>query len=109
MSIILEVDNSDVDIGLASVRGADDSFMVLNDHVDETSPQDDSESALEELQSASSDSSYLNIDMDDDDDIDNEEIDATESVDLNGQQPDSDLEEVRYYCRGAGDHQVICL
>jgi hypothetical protein len=93
MSITSEVDNSDVDNDLTSVRLAEDSFMVLNDHVDETSPLDDSESMLEESQSESSDdSSFLNIDLDDD--IEDEEIDTTESLDLDERQVNQELEEV---------------
>ena len=93
MSIILEVDDSDVDIDLTFVMHAEDSLTILNDHVDEMSPREDSVSTAEESQSESSDSSYLNIDLGDD--IDDEEIDTTESMDLDGQQPNRDLEEVR--------------
>ncbi|KAF8549818.1 hypothetical protein OG21DRAFT_542691 [Imleria badia] len=92
MSIILEVDNSDVDIGLTSVRHAEDSFMILNDHLDETTLLDGSVSAPEETQSVSSDSSYLNIDLDDE--IEDEEIDTTESIDLDEQQVNQALEDV---------------
>ena len=93
MSITSEVDNSDVDIDLTSVRLAEDSFMVLNDRVDETSSLDDSESAPEGSQSESSDdSSILNIDLDGD--IEDEEIDTTESIDLDEQQVNQELEEV---------------
>ena len=92
MSIIIEVDSSDGDIDLASARHAEDSFMILNDRVDETSPLDDSVSAAEESQSESSDSSFLNIDLDDE--IDDEEIDAAESIDLDEQQVNQELEEV---------------
>ncbi|KAG8215118.1 hypothetical protein J3R82DRAFT_8569 [Butyriboletus roseoflavus] len=91
MSIILEVDDSDVDIDLTSVRHAEDSFMILNDHVDETGPLDGSVSLSEESQSESSDSSYLNIYLDDD--IDDQEIDAIESMDLDGQRAIQELEE----------------
>ncbi|KAI9573409.1 hypothetical protein HD554DRAFT_2055827 [Boletus coccyginus] len=91
MSIILEVDNSDVDIELTSVRHAEDSFVVLNDQ-DETSPLDDPEPASEESQSESSEESYLNIDLDDDS-IDDEEIDTTASMDLD-EQVNQELEEV---------------
>ena len=93
MSIILEVDSSDVDIDLTSVRLAEDSFMILNDRVDEISPLDDPESALEESQSESSDdSSFLNLDLDDA--IEDEEIDTTESIDLDEKQVNQELEEV---------------
>ena len=91
MSTTSEVDNSDVDADLTSVRHAEDSFMILNDRVDETSPLDGSES--EELQSKSSDhSSFLNIDIDDA--IEDEEIDTTESIDLDEKQVNQELEEV---------------
>lgn len=91
MSIILEVDSSNVDNDLPCIE-LEDSFMNMNNHVDETNPQDDSVSASGESQSESSDSSYLNIDLDDD--TDDEEIDTTESMDLDEQQPNRDLEEV---------------
>lgn len=80
----MELDKSGVDIDLTSVRHADESFMILNDRLDETSPLDGSAFASEESQSESSDSSYLNIDLDDE--IEDEEIDTTESVDLDEQQ-----------------------
>lgn len=92
MSILLEVDNSDVDIDLTSVRHAEDSFMILNEHVDETSALDGSVSASEESQSEPSDSSYLNIDLDDD--IDDQEIDSAESIDLDEQEANGELEDV---------------
>lgn len=92
MSIILEVDDSDIDIDLTSVRYAEDSFMILNDHMDETGPLDGPVSASEESPSESSDSSYLNIDLDDD--IDDQEIDATESMDLEEQEANHELDEV---------------
>lgn len=91
MSIMLEVVNSDVDIDLTSVRHAEDSFMILNDHLDETSPPDGSVLASES-QSESSDSSYMNIGLDDD--IDDQEIDITESMDLDEQQGNQELEDV---------------
>ena len=96
MCIILEVGNSDVDVDLTSVRPAEDSFMpVLNDRVDETSPPvDGSVSASEESQSESSDSSYLNTDLDRDDNIDDGEIDTAEFMHLNEQQVNQELGEV---------------
>jgi len=62
--------------------------MSLNDHMDETSPLDDSVAAPEGPQSRSSGSSYLNIDLNND--IEDEEIDTTASG-----QVDQELEEVR--------------
>jgi hypothetical protein len=82
MSIILEVDNPDVDIELTSVE---DSFMILNAGVDET----------EESQSESSDSSFPDIDLDDE--IEDEEIDTTESIELDEHQVNQELEEVSSY------------
>ena len=93
MSITLEVDNSDVDLDLTSVRLAEDSFMVLNDRVDETILLDDSKSVSEESQPESSDnSSFLDIDLEDD--SEDEEIDTTESIDLDEQQVNQELDEV---------------
>ena len=93
MSITLEVDNSDVDLDLTSVRLAEDSFMVLNDRVDETILLDDSKSVSEESQPESSDnSSFLDIDLEDD--SEDEEIDTTESIDLDEKQVNQELEEV---------------
>ena len=85
MSTIL--DNSDVDIELTTVEHAEDSFIILNAGVDETSqPPDGSAPASEDLQSESSDSSFLDID-----EIDDEEIDTTENVE---HQVSQELEEV---------------
>ncbi|KAF8124364.1 hypothetical protein EV363DRAFT_1227517 [Boletus edulis] len=92
MSIILEVDNSDVDIDLTSVEHAEDSFMILNDGVDETSPSDGSASASEEAQSESSDSSFLDIDLPDE--MEDDEISTTESIEPDEQHVNQDLEEV---------------
>ena len=92
----LEVDNPDVDIELTSVEHAEDSFMILNADVDETSPpDDDSASTSEESQSESSDSSFLDIDLDDV--IEDEEIDITESIELDEHQVNQELEEVSSY------------
>jgi hypothetical protein len=88
----LEVDNPNVDIELTSVE---DSFMILNAGVDETSPPDDSAPASEESQSESSDSSFLDIDLDDE--IEDEEIDTTESIELDEHQVNQELEEVSSY------------
>jgi hypothetical protein len=79
----MEVDNSDIDI---EFEHAEDSFMILKASADETSPPDDS--ASEELQSESSDSAFLDIDLDE---IGDEEIDTAESIDLDDRQ---ELEEV---------------
>ena len=88
MSTIL--DNSDVDIELTTVEHAEDSFIILNADVDETSqPPDESAPASEDLQSESSDSSFLDID-----EIDDEEIDTTENVE---HQVSQELEEVSTY------------
>ena len=81
--IILEVDSPDVDIDLTSVRHAEDSFMTLNDRVDETSPLG-SVPASEESQP---ESSILNVELDDD--IEDEK----ESIDLE-QQANEEPEEV---------------
>lgn len=90
MSIILEVDDSDVDIDLTSVREAGDSFMTVNDTVDETNLLDGF--VPEDSSSESSDSSYLNIGLDEE--TEHEEIDAIGSIDLDGEQVNQDLEEV---------------
>jgi hypothetical protein len=89
MSIILEVDDSDVDIDLTSVREAGDSFMTVNDTVDETNLLDGF--VPEDSSSESSDSSYLNIGLDEE--TEHEEIDAIGSIDLDGEQVNQDLEE----------------
>jgi hypothetical protein len=89
MSTILEVDNPDVDNELTSVE---DSFMILNAGVYETSPPDDSAPASEESQSESSDSSFLDIDLDDE--TEDEEID---SIELDERQVNQELEEVSSY------------
>ena len=89
MSLILEAlaDSSDGDGDSTSVRHAEDSFLALNDNVGGPGPQDDYVSTSEgPSPSESSDSSYLNIDID-------EEID-TGSIDVDEQQPNQDLEEV---------------
>lgn len=93
----MEAQSSDVDIDLASVRHAEDSFMVLGDYMDETGPLNDSVSALEDSQSQSSES-LPNIDLSDD--IEKEVIDTTESIDLNEQQANQEMEEVSIWlCR----------
>jgi hypothetical protein len=92
MSIIMEADNSDVDNDLTSVEHAEDSFMILDDGVDETSPPDGSASASEESQSESSDSSFLDIDLADD--LEDDEISTTESIEPDEQHVNQDLEEV---------------
>ena len=92
MSIILEVDNPDVDIESTSVE---DSFMILNDDgVDEANLPDDSAPASEseESQSESSDSSFLDIDLDDE--IEDQQIDTPQSVELDEHQVNQELEEV---------------
>lgn len=94
MSIIPEVDNSDVDIGLISVEHEGDSFMILNASVDETNPPCDPAPASEESDSESSDSSFLDIDLDDG--IEGEEIDTTESIELE-RKVNQELEEVSSY------------
>jgi len=83
MSVILQMDNPDVDI--------EHSFMILDAGVDETSPLDHSASASEESQSESSDSSFLDIDLDETED---EEIDTTQSIELDEHQVNQELEEV---------------
>jgi hypothetical protein len=85
----LEVENSDVDIDLTSVEHAEDSFMLLNPSVDKSSPPDDSASISEDLQSDFSDSSFLDIYLEDE--IEDEETNTTESIEL---QVNQDLEEV---------------
>ena len=96
MSIILEAENSDVDIDLASVRHAEESVMVLGDYMDETgrldgflSPLEDSQ---EDSQSESSDSSFLNIDLGDE--IEEGEIDTTEFIGPDEERANQELEEV---------------
>jgi hypothetical protein len=95
MSIILQVDNSDVDIESTSVE---DSFMILDaDGVAETSPPDDSAPASEESRSESSDSSFLDIYLDDE--IEDED-DTTQSIELDEHQVNQELEEVSNYMVG---------
>jgi hypothetical protein len=63
----------------------EDSFTILND---------DSASASEDSQSESSDSSFLDIDLDE---LDDEEIDASGSIELDEHQVNQELEEVSSY------------
>lgn len=90
----MEMDNPGVHIELTSVENAEDSFMVVNTGVDETTPLDDYAPASEESdsQSESSDSSFLDIDLIDE--INDEEIDTTESIELDEHQVNQELEEV---------------
>ena len=96
MSIILEAENSDVDIDLASVRHAEGSVTVLGDYMDETGPLDGSLSALEDSQedsqSESSDSSFLGIDLGDE--IGEGETDTAESIGPDEERANQELEEV---------------
>jgi hypothetical protein len=87
MSIILEEDNPDADIELSSVERAEDSFMILNAGVDDTRPPDDS---ADDSQSEFSDSSFLDID-----EIEDGEIDTTQSIELD--EVNQELEEVSSY------------
>ncbi len=83
MSIIL--DNSDVDIELTSEHAlAEDSFMTLNARIDDSSEE-----------SEFSDSSFLDIDLDDE--IEDKEIDTTEPIELDEHQENQELEEVSFY------------
>ena len=93
--IILEEENPDVDIiELTSVEHVGDSFMVLNAGVDETSPPLDSApgSDSEESQSEFSDSSFLDIDLDDE--IEVEGIDTTETISIDEHEVKQELDEV---------------
>jgi hypothetical protein len=84
MSTSLELDSSDVDIELT-----EDPFMVLNDSASAAEDSDES-------QSESSDSSFLDI-SDLDDEIEDEEIDTTESVQVDEHQANQELEYVSSY------------
>lgn len=77
MSISLEVDTYDVDIEMT-----EDPFTILND----------SAPASDESQSEFSDSSFLDID-----EIEDEEIDATESIEVDEHQMNQELEGVSSY------------
>ena len=81
MSISLEVDGSDVDIELTA---SEDPFMISNG----------SAPASDESESESSDSSFLDIDLDE---IEDEEIDTTESIEVDEYQVDQELEYVGSY------------
>jgi hypothetical protein len=83
MSISLEVDSSD-----ANIEPTEDPFTILND------------SALgsDESQSESSDSSFLDIDLDDE--FDDEEIDTIESIEVDEHQVNKNLEDVSSYTIG---------
>lgn len=83
----------DVNMELTSVQPAEDSFMILNTRVvDETSPPSDSS---EDSQSEFSDSSFLDIDLDDE--IEDEEIDTTQSI-VDEHQMNHDLDQVSMIC-----------
>ena len=82
MSISPELDGSDVDIELT-----EDPFMVLNDTAPASEDSDES-------QSESSDSSFLDI-SDLDDEIEGDEIDTTESIQVD--QVNQELEYVSSY------------
>ena len=92
MSIILEVDNSDVDIRLTSVEHAEDAFVILNAGVDETNPPD---GPAPECQSESSDidSSFSESDID----LDDIEDEETDTIQLYEHQVNQELEEVSSY------------
>jgi hypothetical protein len=87
MSIILEVDSPDVDIGLTSVEH-EESFVLLDTGVDETNaPQFQSEFS-------DIDSSFSESDIDLDDEIEDEENDT---IQLDEHQVNQELEEVSTY------------
>jgi len=74
----------------------EDTFSILNASEDEleTSRPDDSAPASEDSQSESSDSSFLDIDLDE---LDDEEIDASSSIELDEHQVNHELQEVSSY------------
>ncbi len=80
MSISLEVDSAGADVDI------EDSFMILNDSAPTLS---------DESQSEFSDSSFLDIDLDDE--IEDEEIDTTESIEVEVNQ---ELKDVSSYMIG---------